>query len=339
MSKPGLYRYGENQIYVGLNLRPIVRSWDNRQMAESRARGVVFGARIAALLCTVGLLHSATPAPVTAESAAKSPADAAAAFTSVEEIYQRFEIDRGCFALLALDARKWSTFGSSCADAYLPASSFKVANALIGLETGVIEDARHQLPWDGVRREHVAAWNRDHDLESAMEHSVLWYFQDVARRVGEHRYRDWLARMDYGNRAIGGGIDRFWVAGDLRITPRQQVVFVDRMLRGDLPVSARSMTILRTVMPSSEKQVGDTRFVVRAKTGLTSQSADRVGWLIGWIEAADGPDGDSEPTHVFASLVLGSADQDWRESPTFAARSALPMAILGHLGVIPLDQP
>ncbi len=295
--------------------------------AMARARSCLSGPVIPVLLLATLAL------PAAAWRAEGTETDSIDSADSVHAIYAHFEIDRGCFVVLERATRKWSAFGSACDGAYLPASTFKVANALIGLESGVIEGADFTLPWDGVEHEFVDAWNRDHDLDSAMQHSVLWYFQAVARRLGEDTYRTWLRRFDYGNRDPGGGLDRFWVAGDLRITPRQQVAFLDRLVGGELAVSQRARDILRQVMPDSQGQVGDARIVVRAKTGLTNQAADRVGWLVGWVERED--DERAEPTHVFASLVLGSADQTWRESPTFRARAELPMAILAHLGIIP----
>lgn len=256
---------------------------------------------------------------------------------AAEATFRRFGIDDGCFMLLALGGGSARTFGGQCGEAFRPASTFKIANTLVGLETGVIEDERFALPWDGVERDFVAAWNRDHDLESAMANSVLWYFEEIARRVGADRYRDWLVRLDYGNRDPGGGAP-FWLDGDLRITPHQQVAFLARLLRGELPVAARSRAILRRVMPSSEGTMEGETIIVRAKTGLAEQDPYKVGWLVGWIER-EAISGDPEPTHVFASLVLGPIEDSWRESPTFRARAGLPMALLADLGLVPEGMP
>ncbi|MGB1015227.1 MAG: penicillin-binding transpeptidase domain-containing protein, partial [Nannocystaceae bacterium] len=114
---------------------------------------------------------------------------------------------------------------------HLPASTFKVPNTLIGLETGVIPDVTFSLPWDGKHRS-VKPWNRDHDLASAMKYSVVWFYQEVARRIGESRMQQWVDRFAYGNRNIGGGIDEFWLAGELRISAREQVDFLARLSAG-----------------------------------------------------------------------------------------------------------
>jgi len=233
----------------------------------------------------------------------------------------------GCFVLRDLRAGDDRVVNPALADeAFTPASTFKIANTLIGLETGVIPDERFTLEWDGVRRDFVEQWNRDHDLRSAMKHSVVWYYQEIARRVGEKRYREWLERLDYGNRDIGGGVDRFWLSpgGALRITPRQQVAFLARLVRGELPVSKRSIGILRDVMPSATEG----GVTLRAKTGLGRQEDRQVGWMAGFVDRP-------ETSHVFASLVLAPPGPDAKQGPVFRARREVALAMLKNFDVVP----
>lgn len=162
----------------------------------------------------------------------------------------------------------------------LPASTFKIANSLIALETGVVEDPdKDVFKWDGVTRS-IAAWNKDHTLRSAIAVSAFPVFQEIARRIGAERMQKYLDQLDYGNRDIGGGIDQFWVAGNLRIDPTQQVDFLDRLRRGVLPVSKRSQQLVRDILPVTK--VGDA--VIRAKTGLTDKEHGALGWWVGWVE-------------------------------------------------------
>jgi beta-lactamase class D len=160
---------------------------------------------------------------------------------------------------------------------FIPASTFKVPHTLIGLETGVIPDERFTLAWDGVGRSREE-WNRDHDLASAMAESVVWYYQEVAHRIGPERMADWLRRLDYGNADMGSTVDAFWLAGPLRITPRQQVEFLERLTSGRLPVAQRNVGVLERVMPSREFD-GRT---IRAKTGTYVGEEGCHAWLVGW---------------------------------------------------------
>ena len=115
---------------------------------------------------------------------------------------------------------------------FSPCSTFKIPNSLIGLETGVIPGPDFVLPWDGTHYE-IAAWNRDHDLRSAIANSVVWYYRELARRVGLARMKEYVERFSYGNQDLSGGVDRFWLGSSLRISPEEQVAFLRRFETGD----------------------------------------------------------------------------------------------------------
>ena len=119
-------------------------------------------------------------------------------------------------------------------EAKLPASTFKIPNSVIALETGVVGDPdKDVFKWDGVTRS-IEAWNNDHTMRSAIAVSAVPVYQEIARRIGAERMQKYVDLFEYGNRDIGGGIDQFWLTGNLRIDPVQQVDFVDRLRRGTL---------------------------------------------------------------------------------------------------------
>ena len=167
-------------------------------------------------------------------------------------------------------------------EAKLPASTFKIPNSIIALETGVVADPDKDIfKWDGVTRS-IEAWNKDHTLRSAIAVSAVPVYQEIARRIGQERMQKYLDLFDYGNRDIGGGIDQFWLTGNLRIDPMQQIDFVDRLRRGVLPVSKRSQELARDILPVTK--VGDA--TIRAKSGLlgAEQGKPSLGWMVGWAE-------------------------------------------------------
>jgi beta-lactamase class D len=164
----------------------------------------------------------------------------------------------------------------------LPASTFKIPNSVIALETGVVGDPdKDVFKWDGVVRS-IEAWNRDHTLRSAIAASAVPVYQEIARRIGAERMQKYLDLFEYGNRDIGGGIDQFWLTGNLRIDPVQQIDFVDRLRRGVLPVSKRSQDLVRDILPVTK--VGDS--IIRAKSGLLGAEIGKpsLGWMVGWAE-------------------------------------------------------
>jgi beta-lactamase class D len=193
-------------------------------------------------------------------------------------------------------------------EAKLPASTFKIANSLIALETGVVADPdKDVFKWDGVTRS-IEAWNKDHTMRSAIAASAVPVYQEIARRIGAERMQKFVDLLDYGNRDIGGGIDQFWLTGNLRIDPMQQVDFVDRLRRGVLPVSKRSQDLVRDILPVTK--VGDA--TIRAKSGLLGAEIGKpsLGWLVGWAEKGSEQTvfamnmDCKEPSHIAARMTV-----------------------------------
>lgn len=117
---------------------------------------------------------------------------------------------------------------------FTPESSFKVPNALIGLEEHAVEDEYEVKRWDGVVRE-FDVWNRDHTLASAMRNSAIWYYQAMARDIGPERMQNNLNRIEYGNQDIRGGIDTFWLDSSLTISAQEQAQFMEKLAEETLP--------------------------------------------------------------------------------------------------------
>src|SRR5258705_4216246 len=167
--------------------------------------------------------------------------------------------------------------------AMLPASTFKIPNSLIALETNVVVDPdKDVFKWAGVVRS-IEGWNKDHTLRSAIAASAVPVYQEIARRIGAERMQKYVDLFEYGNRDIGGGIDQFWLTGNLRIDPVQQVDFVDRLRRGALPVSKRSQELVRDFLALTK--AGNA--TIRSKSGLVGAERGQpsLGWLVGWVEA------------------------------------------------------
>lgn len=168
--------------------------------------------------------------------------------------------------------------------ALLPASTFKILNSLISLETGVIPDEKAILTWDGIQRQ-IPEWNRDLNMKEAFKLSAVWFYQVLARRVSHERMQKWVVQAQYGNQKIGSkeDIDRFWLNGELRITPREQIQFLRRLYKNDLPFSERSLSIVKDVMIVEKTP----DYILRGKTGWVGfgeRMTPQIGWFIGYIE-------------------------------------------------------
>lgn len=168
--------------------------------------------------------------------------------------------------------------------AFLPASTFKILNSLISLETKVIADELAVLTWDGISRQ-IPEWNRDLNMREAIKVSAVWFYQVLARRVGHEQMQKWVAQVGYGNRKIGSkeDIDKFWLEGELRITPREQIQFLRRLYKNDLPFSERSLSVVKDIIIVEKTP----DYTIRSKTGLAGfgkQTMPQIGWYVGYLE-------------------------------------------------------
>jgi beta-lactamase class D len=201
---------------------------------------------------------------------------------------------------------------------FIPASTFKVFSSLVALETEIIDSKSSVIAWDGVIRER-AEINRDLDLQTAFRLSAVPHYQQLVRRVGTERMQYSIDTIGYGNRDISGGIDRFWLSGGLRISPREQVEFLTRLYHGDLPFSSDTMSAVKAMMVT--EQTDD--YVLRTKTGwAVIDDTDNTGWWIGWIEK-------SSNVYVFATVLRTSTPG----TDFGAARIAVTRTIFDALGL------
>ncbi len=227
----------------------------------------------------------------------------------------------GTIALADGDGKTVCSDVRKCTRRYLPASTFKIANAMIGLETGVVDDPESALPWDGKEYANPD-WNRDHTLRSAMQASCFPCFQRIAREVGEERMRDWLGRLNYGNRDMSGGVDRFWLMGGLRISPLEQVEFLRRFARGQLPISERTADFVREIITLD---VGEGH-VLYGKTGsaMPPEYEIEIGWFVGFVELG--------PRRVYFATLIDGHGKDVELKP---ARRRVTERILRAQGFLP----
>ncbi|MEO0492949.1 MAG: penicillin-binding transpeptidase domain-containing protein [Actinomycetota bacterium] len=161
----------------------------------------------------------------------------------------------------------------------LPASTFKILNSLIALDVGAIADVDETEAWDGVDRG-LAVWNRDHSLRTGIDVSAVWLYQRLARSIGGEAMAAAVTAAGYGNADIGGDIDRFWLDGDLRISPVEQLDFLERLVAGDLPFNETHMAAVLDIIVRERTEAS----IWRHKTGTAFATDPVLGWLVGTTE-------------------------------------------------------
>ena len=193
----------------------------------------------------------------------------------------------GCFGLYNNATNEFTFYNKKrfTDSSYLPASTFKIVNSLIGLQTGVISSDSMIIKWDGVKR-NVEEWNRDLSMYEAFRVSAVPYYQEVARRIGRDTMQHWLDSLSYGTKKISTSIDTFWLDNSLKITPDEQLGVVKRLYFKQFPFFDNYEQIVINAMMMEDKPTHRLSY----KTGLaTKEDGTPITWVVGWIEENQHP--------------------------------------------------
>lgn len=234
--------------------------------------------------CLILLIAISFKVDVLAQSPSSSPQPPTLTTAQTPDLGQHFKQLGLEGSILIYDSKQNRTYEHNSqrnATAMTPASTFKIFNAMVALETGIMPDDVAVLTWDGVQRS-IEAWNHDTNLRQAFKDSTVWFYQVLARRTGHQRMQQFIDKVGYGNRQIGTAkdIDRFWLQGPLKITPKQQIEFLQRLYQNDLPFSQRTMNLVKDIMVR-EQTPG---YTLRGKTGWLNSTKPELGWFVGYLE-------------------------------------------------------
>ncbi len=196
---------------------------------------------------------------------------------------------------------------------YTPASTFKIPHSLFALDAGLVRDEFQVFPWDGQKRS-IAAWNGDQTLRSAVRNSVVWVYQRFARELGTERESSYMRSIGYGN-ALATGADPFWVEGDLAISCVEQIAFLQRLYRNQLPFAVAHQRLVKDVMVTEAGR----DWILRGKTGWSGKIAR---W-VGWVEWPGGP--------VFFSINIDTPGR----VDDLPKREAIARAVLRSIDALP----
>lgn len=160
---------------------------------------------------------------------------------------------------------------------FIPASTFKIANSLIGLEVGAVKDVDEILPYGG-KPQPFKIWEKDMGLREAVKVSNVAIYQELARRIGLERMREWVRKLAYGNVQIGKVVDQFWLRGPLQISAVEEAEFLDRLTSGKLPIKPEAVAAVKEI--TLIEKTGS--YELHGKTGWLFD--EKLGWWVGWVE-------------------------------------------------------
>ena len=199
----------------------------------------------------------------------------------------------GCFGLYNNATNQFTFYNKKrfTDSSYLPASTFKIVNSLIGLQTGVISSDSMVIKWDGVQRR-IADWNKDLSMYEAFRVSAVPYYQEVARRIGKNNMEYWLDTVNYGAGpkdtafVIKTAIDTFWLDNTLKITPDEELGLVKMLYFNQLP-------FFKTYQEKVKKAMlfeNETTYRLSYKTGWgKNENGSHLAWIVGWVEENNHP--------------------------------------------------
>ena len=223
----------------------------------------------------------------------------------------------GCFVLYDLENDIWSIHDIEHATLRVaPDSTYKIYDALFGLEEGVITPEDSFIAWNG-KNYPFETWNSDQTLQSAMTSSVNWYFQAIDEQLASTNIRNYIQQIGYGNENVSGRLSTYWLESSLKISPVEQVKLLTKLQNNSLGFSSENINAVKDAICLSSSDAGT--FYGKTGTGRVD-GQDVNGWFIGYIETADN-------TYFFATNI--GADSD----ATGGNATEITMSILSDMNI------
>ena len=223
----------------------------------------------------------------------------------------------GSFVLYDLGNDAWSIHDIEHATLRVaPDSTYKIYDALFGLEEGVITPQDSFIAWNGENYP-FEAWNADQTLQSAMSSSVNWYFQSVDEQLGTTSVYDYIKEIGYGNKNMSGDFSTYWMESSLKISPIEQVELLTQLQNNNFGFAPENINAVKDSICLSSSDAGT--FYGKTGTGRVD-GQDVNGWFIGYIETADN-------TYFFATNI--GADSD----ATGGNATEITMSILSDMNI------
>lgn len=188
--------------------------------------------------------------------------------------------------------------GPDCDVPYSPGSTFKVALALMGFDSGLLIDPQTPIePYKAIYRAGLKSWRQNTSPVIWLKDSVVWYSQVLTTRLQPRPLKDYVQAFDYGNRDVAGdpgennGLTGAWLSSSLQITPQVQAKFLRDVVLEKLPVSGEAFENTKASMPVFKRA---DEWMLRGKTGTVylpdaeGETTDiQAGWFVGWATQQD----------------------------------------------------
>ena len=234
-------------------------------------------------------------------------------FASNEELYQwdrssetityvdystYFDEYNGSFVLYNLNADSWNIYNlKNATTRKSPDSTWKIYDALLGLEKGMITPEESLISWN-KQNYPFEAWNKDQTLFSAMDSSVNWYFQKMDERIGASAVKDYLQMIGYGNETMSDDLTTYWLESSLKISPIEQVTLLKDIYYNTFHFKAENINAVKSSICLVSSEAGN----LYGKTGTGRiDGKDINGWFVGYLNSEGN-------TYFFATNIGADAN-------------------------------
>ena len=223
----------------------------------------------------------------------------------------------GSFVLYDQSADRWNIYNMDHASTRVsPNSTYKIYDALLGLESGIITPEHSTFTWNGEPYP-FNSWEADQDLTSAIHNSVNWYFQAIDSQAGFEAVRTFLQTINYGNQNTGTNLNLYWTDFSLKISPIEQVELLQDFYQNNFHFDSKNIQAVKKALLLSTTSSGS----LYGKTGTGRVNGKDVnGWFIGYIETANN-------TYYFATNIQSSSDA------TGSQATEITESVLSNLGI------
>ena len=219
-------------------------------------------------------------------------------FSELKTIFDKYKVD-GSILIYNLNTNEYSGYNlERCNIAFCPASTFKIPNTLIALESGIVT-IETVFKWNGEKRT-FPTWEKDMTIKEAFNVSAVPVYQEIARKIGVEKMKYYTQLFDYGNLDINAeNIDKFWLEGESNITQYQQVYFLQKLYSLQLPINENAMKSTKEMMLYETKG----NYKLSGKTGWAVRQNESITWFVGFIETKNN-------VYIFATNVAPNENTD-----------------------------
>lgn len=172
-----------------------------------------------------------------------------------------------------------------CHKAFAPNSTFKIPLALMGFDSGILKSENSPvIPFKKEYQHRINVCKGDHNPKEWMRDSCVWFSQVITKELGLKKFKTYVENFNYGNKDIFGdeALQKSWLENSLKITPVEQVAFLQGMLNKKYSISNKAYALTTQILYQQELAGG---WKLYGKTGNGMYRPDlQQGWFVGWIE-------------------------------------------------------